>query len=188
MIDPKTITNFNRTEAELQEFLMFCVVVAGKNSHQQAIKLDQFIKDITANTGNTTPFSALEKLWPTTITWRLQEVKMGQYTRITNAFWLICKLQDLKNVTVAELEKVKGIGPKTARFFVLHSRPNQNVAVLDTHILKWMGKAMRVKVPNATPSGNRYLELEKFFLDYCKEKKCSPAELDLEIWKSLAKI
>ena len=39
MITPTTITNYNRTEAELEEFLMFAILVAGKGAEQQALKL-----------------------------------------------------------------------------------------------------------------------------------------------------
>ena len=42
-IDPYNITNFNRTEEELQLFLLFCIVVAGKTAYIQADKLEQFI-------------------------------------------------------------------------------------------------------------------------------------------------
>ena len=41
MIDPSNVTNPARTPAELEEFLLFCVVVAGKNADQQAQKLLQ---------------------------------------------------------------------------------------------------------------------------------------------------
>ena len=32
LIDPKDITNYNRTDNELQTFWLFCILVAGKNS------------------------------------------------------------------------------------------------------------------------------------------------------------
>jgi hypothetical protein len=38
MIDPNKVTNPARTPAELEEFLLFCLVVAGKNADQQAAK------------------------------------------------------------------------------------------------------------------------------------------------------
>ena len=46
MIDPYNITNYNRTEAELQELLMFCILVAGKTAYIQAGKLEQFLDSI----------------------------------------------------------------------------------------------------------------------------------------------
>jgi thermostable 8-oxoguanine DNA glycosylase len=82
---------------------------------------------------------------------------------------------------VQELESVKGIGPKTARFFLLHSRPNQEIAVLDTHILHWM-RDNGIKAPKTTPSGEKYLKFEKMFIDIAKKNDISIADLDLRIW------
>ena len=42
-IDPYNITNYSRTEEELQLFLLFCIVVAGKTAYIQAEKLEQFL-------------------------------------------------------------------------------------------------------------------------------------------------
>ena len=44
MITPTSITNYNRTEEELEEFLMFAILVAGKGAEMQAKKLDEFLK------------------------------------------------------------------------------------------------------------------------------------------------
>ena len=107
---------------------------------------------------------------------------MGQYTRIVNAFREVAKLPSLTTITVSELEMVRGIGPKTARFFVLHSRPNQQIAVLDTHILAWM-RSNGVNAPKATPTLKRYLVLEDYFLREAWSRGMSPADLDLAIWK-----
>jgi hypothetical protein len=41
-VDPYNITKYNRTEAELECFLLFCIVVAGKTAYIQARKLDEF--------------------------------------------------------------------------------------------------------------------------------------------------
>jgi len=88
----------------------------------------------------------------------------------------------LRRCTVHDLEAVYGVGPKTARFFLTHSRPDQNFAVLDTHILRWMRVNVDAYAPRATPSGKRYAEVEQDFLAYCAERNVSPAELDLQIW------
>jgi thermostable 8-oxoguanine DNA glycosylase len=66
---------------------------------------------------------------------------------------------------------------------VLHSRPDQQIAVLDTHILKWL-REQGYNVPKATPPKARYTIIEKDFLTECDKAGKTPAELDLEIWKS----
>jgi thermostable 8-oxoguanine DNA glycosylase len=93
---------------------------------------------------------------------------------------------DLGTVSTSNLEMVKGIGPKTSRFFILHSRANSRVAALDTHILKGLRRALpaSIKVPLATPSSKaEYHRLENHFLHICDQMGRSPAEVDLEWWR-----
>lgn len=182
MINPFAITNFERTEHELQTFMLFCVCVAGKNAVQQAAKLEKFL-DIIPGSG--LPFErimAIDDVIP-----YLVEVRMGQYNRIGRAFKKLSELKQLDRVEIEHLELIKGIGPKTSRFFVLHSRPDSRVAVLDTHILRYMRETMGIAAPKSTPGLKRYSELETQFLEYCDARGCSPATLDLEIWSGLTK-
>lgn len=194
MITPTTITNFNRTEAELEEFLMFAILVAGKGAEQQAKKLDQFLQqqqfanaEAQKQGRSWTPFDELElQIKNNYLTENMMKHKLGQYKRLLFAFLGILRFKgNLKTVTIEELESIKGIGSKTARFFVLHSRPNVKVAVLDTHILKWM-KAIGHDVPKATPTKKKYGIIEKLFLCMAEARNMSPADLDLHIWKSYA--
>lgn len=184
MIDPHNITDFNRHNSQLEEFLLFCVVVAGKKSSVQAVKLQQFLE---ANTHE--PFSFIRCLTVCgTLQNRIERVKLGQYGRLVECFkQLAYSGFDLKTVSVETLETIPGIGPKTARFFVLHSRRNQTVACLDTHVLKWL-KAQGVEnVPKNTPSGKNYLRLEKEYLRLCDELGMDPAGLDLQVWSTTVK-
>jgi len=191
MIDPTQITNYNRTEAELEEFLLFCIMVAGKNAKQTAKKLDEFL---FGTLGIISPFDwvlsmvdigKVSKNFP--LECAMKRHKLGQYKRLEKAFTGILQFKNrLKEVSVEELESVSGIGSKTSRFFILHSRPNQQLAVLDTHILKWMD-AQGYDVPKSTPPKGRYAIIEKQFLTECAKAGKTPAELDLEIWKSYAK-
>jgi len=186
MITPTTITNYNRTEEELEEFLMFAILVAGKGAEQQARKLDEFLKRCMWEQIDK-PFAHIEFLnkngW---LEIHMKEFKLGQYKRIGHAFTEILKFKGrLKTVTIEELESISGIGSKTARFFILHSRPDAKVAVLDTHILKWMSEK-GYKVPKATPAKKKYAEIEKLFLTEAINHQMTPADLDLTIWKSYA--
>jgi endonuclease III len=188
MITPTSITNYNRTEAELEEFLLFSIMVAGKNSQQTAKKLDSFL---FATMGLISPLdwiANLVKIKESKISSTdplmvcMKNHKLGQYNRLFSAFTGILQFKGrLSSVTVQELESVKGIGPKTARFFLLHSRPNQEIAVLDTHILHWM-RDNGIQAPKTTPSGEKYLKFEKMFIDIAKKNDISIADLDLRIW------
>jgi hypothetical protein len=193
MIIPHQITNFNRTQEELEEFLLFSIMVAGKSSTQTAVKLEKFLSPARAQ--KLSPFDWIQSLvdkanpqkghFP--LSNELMRNRIGQYIRIDGAFTGVLAFKGLLHkVTLAELESVFGVGPKTARFFLLHSRPNLKLGVLDTHILKWMGE-QGYKVPKTTPSGKRYLQLEKQFLDHVANTGISVADLDLQIWSKKAK-
>jgi thermostable 8-oxoguanine DNA glycosylase len=188
MITPTTITNYNRTEAELEEFLMFAILVAGKGAEQQAKKLDTFLT--VANMLNQSPFEYIQDKLDgvgLSLDFIMRACKFGQYNRIGHAFREILKFKGkLKNVTIEELESISGIGSKTARFFILHSRPDANVAVLDTHILKWLSKQGYKNIPKATPAKKKYAEIERYFLAEAIFHDTTPADLDLTIWKSYA--
>ena len=189
MITPTTITNYNRTQEELEEFLLFAILVAGKKANQTAKKLDSFLaKRKKFGVKNMSPFQFIEYLDKVNLLLPVvHSVKFGQYNRITNVFREILKYKDrLDFVTPYELEQIKGIGSKTSRFFVLHSQPTKSYAVLDTHILRWL-RDHGVDAPKSTPNGKKYLKLEKRFLWYASAYGITPAELDLQIWTTYSK-
>lgn len=199
MINPYSITNFNRTDYELQEFLLFCIVVAGKTAHIQADKLDYFLND-SKNAlksfysdellHNIKPFDIISLLNENNILLlQIIKAKLGQYNKIYKAFQCISNIKNkinLKECTTEELEKIPGVGLKTSRFFILHSRNTTSIAVLDVHILKFL-KSLGHDVPKTTPNKKKYYFLEQKFLDYCRNENIHPAEADLDIWKSYAR-
>ena len=133
MIDPNKVTNPARSAAELEEFLLFCVVVAGKNADQQARKLERFL-------GGRRPFAFIRASdGDGTLEARLRDVRLGKYTLLGRSFRELSRSgADLRAVGWEELTRFPGIGIKSAKFFVLHSRPNEMHGVLDTHVLGWM--------------------------------------------------
>lgn len=190
MVNPFEITNYNRTKEELEEFLLFCIVVAGKTAYIQANKLEQFLtsNQNKLNAVNKEPFNILKVLYNNDqLLHEIKMAKLGQYTKIFNAFCYICNSNiNLSNCTIEELENIPGVGPKTSRFFMLHSR-NCELAILDTHILKFL-KKYDINVPKSTPSNKTiYKKYESLFLDICRSVNKTPAEYDLELWKLYAK-
>ena len=187
MIDPDNVINFNRTQAELEEFLLFCVCVAGKNARRQAKLLDDYLNRLPKAA---TPFERIIKSQQQSIfNISIETSHLGKYFLLKMCFRCLVGRSmpgsplNLKTCTVQELENVYGIGPKTARFFLLHSRPNQRLGVIDTHILKLL-KEKGFKVTKSTPpAGPTYRMLETAFLELADEAKMSPADFDLMIWK-----
>lgn len=203
MVDPTEITNFNRTTNELEELLLFCIAVAGKTAKQISIALEKLLttqhyyqswscelkefggKEFVCESLDldASPFAkirwlaARNKLFDV-----IKDSGLGQHSKLTSAFTEVAKQDfDLTKVTTEQLESIKGIGPKTSRFFILHSRKTDNIACLDTHILRWL-RNKGYDVPKGTPSNKNYLRLEKAFVSCAKEMKVPVAELDLKIW------
>lgn len=178
-ITPSDITNYNRTDAELQAFWLFGAFCAGKNSDYAARCLASLLK----NSNGKNPFDYLRELGETAIHNALVACRIGQYARLCSFIMQSLNL-DLRTATVDDLIKVHGIGPKTARFFLLHTRQNEQLAVLDTHILKFL-RDNGFDAPQSTPTNkNKYAQLEKSFLYLCSTlfPSMSVADVDLTLW------
>lgn len=184
-INPSKITNFHRDDEELQAFAMFAIAVAGKKATQTADKIYTFLGWAK---NNETPFGFLSRLKRDEhLDICLRHLKIGQYRRIHNAYLGILNL-DLSTCTFDDLIKVRGIGPKTANFFLLHSREGYSGAVLDTHILRWMRERHGVATPKSTPQGKSYQKYaaiaEQLIRSSYPDK--SLADADLIIWREMS--
>lgn len=185
MIDPKKVDRLDlSSDNVLEEFVLFCIAVANKPAHITAYKVDALLNKIVMPFFPlASPFQKIKHLIKTdTLLQNLVFYNFGQYTRLEKAFKEIVKL-NLRTCTLEELEMIPGIGPKTSRFFLLYTRPNLEIAVLDTHILKFLKESGIEGVPTATPqSKKQYTRLEKEFIKLAKFYNKSIKELDLEIW------
>lgn len=184
LVDPKYVTNFDRSTRELLVFWLFALFVRGKTAITQAGKLYDFIEyELDGDVFNLAPLSrwSIDRL--------LREVKAGQYNTLTKAIdetllWISRDPFFLRHCTVAELEGITGVGPKTARFFIMHSQRGANIAALDVHVLRYLRLRLGTPVPLVTPTGKKYLELEQIFLDMTREAGVEPAVMDLAIWRA----
>ena len=183
-IDPQNITNFNRTEEELEAFLIFCIFVANKNSSVIAQKINTMFNDIGIG-----PFAYINfKLKEGKLRSWLEKHKIGQYTRFTLTLTQIAETfvqgdRLLSSCSLADLQDIKGVGLKTSRFFCLHSRANTTCAVLDTHVLKWLNE-MYNTIHKSTPTNYAdYKLLEGLFLGECHKWQKSAAQMDTFIWQ-----
>lgn len=194
-IDPYNITDYNRSNNDLELFLLFCIVVAGKTAYIQAKKLDEFLSSIHSRLmmpENISPFQIIKSADQHGILFEeIQKAKLGQYKKIYAAFkYLIENKLDLTKMTPDLLQCVPGVGMKTSRFFLLHSDINfkDSIAILDTHILKFIKENIDGRAPKSTPTINvTYKYWEDLFLYWCQCNNKNVAEFDLDIWKSYAR-
>ena len=195
MIDPYNITDYSRKRGELEEFLLFCIVVAGKTAYIQAQKLEDFLKSVNARLmmpESSSPFQILKSANQHGILMEeIQKAKLGQYRKIYNGFKYITEREyDLTRMTPEDLELIPGVGMKTSRFFLLHSDKTykDKIAIIDTHILKFIKENIDIRAPKSTPTIRvTYKYWEDIFLYWCESNNKNVADFDLEVWKSYAR-
>ena len=137
-----------------------------------------------AKLGEETPFEYFRTLGETGVHNALVASKVGQYGRLTKGIMQSLDL-DLATCTLDELLSIHGVGNKTSRFFLLHTREGCDYAVLDTHILAWLRNRGIPDVPKSTPTnGKEYRRLERAFryLSRLAYPFLSDAEIDLLVW------
>jgi hypothetical protein len=172
------------TDKELQKFLLYCVMVAGKRDEATRKKLETFLPH---SDGPGTPFQYICSLVKDRkLGQELRRARIGRYRVLERAFRGVITL-DPRVCTLDELESIPGIGPKTSRLFLLKSRVNQRYAVLDTHILKELRHRGVGNVPRSTPPTKRqYARLENAVLSLCDKEGISPSEFDSLAWEKWA--
>ena len=186
MIDPDNITIYNQKHTELEEVLLFWILAAGKNAKTSALGLEKLLTQLAEAQGAKTrePFSLIRNVKKEKLALMMKACGLGCFNNKATSFKdLVNSGIDLKTCTVDELEEIHGIGPKTARCFLIHSRKGVEYAGLDTHILKFLGE-QGYEVGKSTPSSKKkYRELEQAFISIAKKSGKSIADFDLEIWK-----
>ena len=191
MVDPTKITNYKLDQRGLEEVLLFWVCAAGKNGVTAAKCLESLLSAWRerAQRGplklNPSPFDIIHYISRVgDLAAEMKAHGIGCYNAKAKTFKHLVGnglYIDLKKCSIEHLEAIPGIGPKTARCFLIHSRKNQQYAGLDTHILKFL-RDKGHEVPKSTPTGKKYRDLEKVFLGYVAESGMSVADFDLMIW------
>lgn len=168
-----------------QAILIYCVMVAGK----QANFVDKKIP-LVLPPRDQLPFDWFKGLGEEGIKDLVVGAKTGAYTRLTKCFHALAHSSvDVMKVTVEELEAFPGIGPKTARFFVQWTRPDEDEhAVLDTHILRWLRLNGYPDAPKSTPqSQKKYAYWSEVFVKEAHARNKTARTFDTEIWEAGAK-
>lgn len=188
---PYSIGLYNpcRTKANTEGFILLSVVVAGKTAKVQYDKLIHFLSVGIVeffrenNKLPKTPFEVIRRMLDSeTLEVSLVVSKLGQYRRLKRTFTELVK--NNYKLSVEGLESIYGIGPKTARMIIMYCTNKQNVAILDTHILKYLAAVGIKPVLKQTPRGLLYSKLEKEFLNLCVLLKITPQILDFAIWSA----
>jgi thermostable 8-oxoguanine DNA glycosylase len=183
LVDPSDVVSFNRSSDELELFWLFTVCVAGKTATTQARLLNKMLIGMDGES----PFEKIQKAVDEgSLLEKIIESRLGQFNRLNRIFESSLSL-DLPTCTIEDLEAIHGVGPKTARMFLMFTRPDQELAALDTHILKFLNSQGVVAPKSTPPAGPKYRALELEFVRLAKEAKMSIADFDLSIWKQYSR-
>lgn len=184
MVKPENVPFYNLNDYELQEFLVFCVLVAQKSAYYIA-KSQVFLMDLLSpKTDTPTPqFSIIGETSLENLIIAMKRSGIGCYNAKSRALKeLAGSGLDLRTCSIEDLERIKGIGPKTSRFFVLHTRRDAKCAILDVHILRHMRNYGHTFVPLSTPQNRKtYARLEKLFIQMVPSGM-TIAEYDAMLW------
>ena len=197
MIKPDAITNFARTESQLQQFYIFCWFSKAAKAEQLAPKLNSFFEDLDElceemqpDLAGATPF---RQIWYVMNSGEdflqdyLKQFKVGKYEAFAKGFFESLTLS-LPDCSLEQLCAVSGIGKKIARMFLLHSRPSQKYICLDTHLLK-EARLMGVDAPKQSPQDGRYEEIESEMISKLEKQGVADfAKFDLDKWTFHANI
>lgn len=198
MVNPNKITNYKLSTSALQEHAIFWLLVAGKTAKviSKRMKLvfnhlqELWIRDHKhAHQIPVFPFDLIRDLasrrrgsdWLAII---LKQYGIGCHgVKAKGMIQLARAAINLRKCPPEALEAICGIGMKTARCFILHSRRNAQCSGLDTHLLHLL-RDLGFDVPRSTPgSRKKYLDIEHLFLEIVSRTTKTPAELDLLIWR-----
>jgi len=184
MVDPINFTNFNRTDKELEETIIFGLLVAGKTALITSRMLDALLRDF--NHIGDSPFEILSHFeldGVPRLSQVLKDYGFGCYNmKAKGLHQLVRSGLNLRTCTVDDLETIRGIGMKTSRLFVLHTRKDAMCIPLDVHILHYL-RDNGHDVPKATPSSrNKYLKIERLCIKLARKDGKTCAEWDLDIW------
>lgn len=191
-VDPNNIPPHLSTK-QLEFFILFAILVAGKSASQTFKKLDEFLtrnvswadEFVGLPTPSPSPFEVIRFLLEeSTLGVELEASRFGQYSRVAKAFAHVAYRLDPESLSVADLESVPGIGPKTTRFILLYGGFDKKAVPLDTHILKFLRRA-GYRAPKSTPpKGERYTELERAFQAEAEIRDLTVRELDTLVWQA----
>jgi thermostable 8-oxoguanine DNA glycosylase len=203
VIDPFDLTRYDRSDAELEEFALFCPLTAATSAKAAAGTLEKMLCQLRYEV---TPFTSSLKYSPFELVRQRLLNRCGAYglnglielLRFSGARAYRMKASavaslaraglDLRTCSVSDLDALSGIGRKTASFFVLHSRPGVRVAVLDRHILRELRALFPgERVPESAPQSHKeYDRLERLYLGHVGATGQDPARLDLAVWSRRA--
>lgn len=171
---------YDRTNAELEDWFLYCIAVAGKSAKGQRTVLDRFLDEAKSPLAHIRQLHKNNKLIDA-----IYKAKLAPYDQFIKSFTYIAEHEiNLRTCTEEELIKIPRIRFKTAKLFLAYSRKGYRGAILDRHILAEL-RQKGFNVPKNTPNSiKKYKEIETIVLDWADKARVDPIRLDDYIWRS----
>jgi endonuclease III len=183
-VDPDNITNFGLDDEQLELHAVFWICVAGKTAAIICRAVEKIFVELSIRWPNQRPLAMLKKVGQKELPLLLKRHGIGCFNLKGESLWQLSNSGlNLRTCSYEELRRIKGMGRKTAKCFLIHSRKDSQVAGLDTHVLKGL-RRRGYDAPLSTPSSDKvYQHWEKIVLEIVKRENKTPAEWDLQEWK-----
>jgi thermostable 8-oxoguanine DNA glycosylase len=174
--------NWANTREKRELVLLFSIMAAGKSADRTSDALNYMMHMLPGNTpldkirGLVKRQDALEKL---------KSFRIGQHNRILKAFRAIVDFDvDVTPPDPDKLRNIPGIGLKTSSFVALVYDRTLPVAVLDTHVLKFLRNRMKIEAPLGTPSSAKiYDRLSRPIIRLATLLDVTCGDLNIVLWK-----
>ena len=183
--------DFGRGDYDLEEFMLFAIMVPGKKASTTVRLVDDILRKMHSDVDlgrELKPFelirSWLERHPHVDFAIWLRHKGVGCYNHRAKAIKGVVESGlNLRECTIEDLEKLYGVGQKTSRFFLMCNRPNVKAAILDRHILRYLSQR-GYSVPESTPTNKaEYKRIERIFLREAERNDADPMQFDYAIWK-----
>jgi hypothetical protein len=185
IITDENLINFSRTLEELQLFWLYCGFSVMRSRERAQGALSRLLDDAVG----LLPFDRIRQLeLEGRLRQSLEATRIGGWNRLEGFLSHTLSAQlDLAQGVLEQFEAIHGIGLAKARFFLLCTREDARVAVLDRHILQFLSDQGYSDVPEQTPkSREAYGRLERYFLQEADKSGIQLALFNLERWRERA--
>jgi len=173
--------NWANTREKRELVLLFSIMAAGKSADRTSDALNYMMHTLPGDT----PFRKIRDMVKRQDAMeKLKTFRIGQHNRILKALKVIIDFDVEATVDPEKLREIPGIGLKTSRFVALVYDRTRKVAVLDTHVLKFLRARMNIDAPTGTPTSLKvYERLSKPIIRLAELTGVTCGDLDLVLWR-----
>lgn len=174
--------NWANTRERRELVMLFSIMAAGKSADRTSDALNYMMHTLPGST----PFDKIRRMVKRhDALEKLKTFCIGQHNRILKAFREVVEYDvDSTPPDPEKLRQIPGIGLKTSRFVALVYDRSLKLAVLDTHVLKFLRNQLEIDAPTGTPASMKvYDRLSRPIIRLAELLGMTCGDLDLVLWR-----